>query len=397
MGNEQYTQFNCYSILSIKITATPNEIKSAYRKTSLKTHPDVGGSSAEQAKVNLAYEILSDPIQRQAHDIYWKAANGGSSKKNDPEKPAQKSTGAERPSKKHSSTTESLSAFRKKLEQTIQARKAAVWVDIGARVENKASQFERQLGEARRIFFYLLAASATAGLFADHAPILWLISAGLGSLGLLKLKGAELQGKKKFPLFGTDAAELKKHAESTAAKQCHDEACRYDRYLADFASIVETAARPSSFDDSEIHVARRITVALFLMGYVPSHYDSDSRTILFTDKDENLMVRFRHRAGSAINISYVERLRALMQMHSAKHGILFCSPGLSGNAAQFAQRQGIKSYSLERMNAWIDKILPSNYSGPSGDILANLDQLKSFLSDIVPKVGYSPRRSRRWR
>jgi hypothetical protein len=80
------------------------------------------------------------------------------------------------------------------------------------------------------------------------------------------------------------------------------------------------------------------------MGYTPSQYDNEMRTLLLTDGDEKLVVRFRHRAGPAINITYVERLQALMSIHKASHGMLFCSPGLSGNAAQYATQHGIKWY-----------------------------------------------------
>src|SRR2546421_641870 len=50
MRNEQYKQFNCYSVLSIEFSATPNEVKSAWRKVSLKTHPDRGGSKEEKGR-----------------------------------------------------------------------------------------------------------------------------------------------------------------------------------------------------------------------------------------------------------------------------------------------------------------------------------------------------------
>jgi curved DNA-binding protein len=70
MRNEQYKQFNCYKILGLAQNATPQEIYHAYKQASLRSHPDRGGSHDEMVKVNLAHEILSNPIERQAHDIY---------------------------------------------------------------------------------------------------------------------------------------------------------------------------------------------------------------------------------------------------------------------------------------------------------------------------------------
>ena len=70
-SKQQYKQFNCYQILNVPPTATPQEIKSGYKKASLQHHPDTGGSHDVQVNIILAYEVLSDPIQRQAHDTYY--------------------------------------------------------------------------------------------------------------------------------------------------------------------------------------------------------------------------------------------------------------------------------------------------------------------------------------
>lgn len=394
MRNEQYKQFNCYSILAVQFNATPGEIKAAWKKISLRTHPDLGGSNAEQAKVNLAYEVLSDPIQRQVHDIYWRSSTSSTTGQK-----ARHANAAQKPSAHHASAgKEALATFRKRLEQAIQAKKATIWSGLAARVQEKTAHLQQQLGKAKERFFYEVGIGLILGLIAMHIPIVWIAVIWLGSMAFSKLKGVDVHGKK-FSIFDNNTERLGKHAENLAAKQCHDEANRFDRYITDFAAILELAMRSSSFDDSELQVARRIAVSLFLMGYTPSYYDSESRAILFADGDEKLVVRFRHRTGSAINITYVEKLHTLMQRHKAEGGILFCSPGLSGNAAKYAQRHGIKWYTLESMNAWIDEILPSDYSGPGGDILENLQKLTDFLAQITPKVGrshYRPRRYRRY-
>jgi len=58
-----------YNILDIDKHASKETIKKAYRKASLKHHPDRGGDSEEFKKINRAYEILSDPIKKREYDM----------------------------------------------------------------------------------------------------------------------------------------------------------------------------------------------------------------------------------------------------------------------------------------------------------------------------------------
>lgn len=63
-----------YKILNIKKSASQEDIKKAFRKASLKHHPDRGGNAEEFKKANRAYEILSDPIKKREYD-YKKNSN----------------------------------------------------------------------------------------------------------------------------------------------------------------------------------------------------------------------------------------------------------------------------------------------------------------------------------
>lgn len=57
-----------YKRLKCARTATPEVIKAAYRKAAMKHHPDKGGKPEEFAKVQFAYDVLSDPDRRKLYD-----------------------------------------------------------------------------------------------------------------------------------------------------------------------------------------------------------------------------------------------------------------------------------------------------------------------------------------
>lgn len=76
---------NYYSLLSVSKTCTPEELKKSYRKIALRLHPDRNLGMEEDAtvlfaKVQAAYDILSDPQERAYYDQYGsRRGPGGSS------------------------------------------------------------------------------------------------------------------------------------------------------------------------------------------------------------------------------------------------------------------------------------------------------------------------------
>lgn len=66
-----------YQLLGISKTASPAEIKKAYRKLALKYHPDKteGDKALEDKfkKISEAYAVLSDPKKKEQYDTYGSA------------------------------------------------------------------------------------------------------------------------------------------------------------------------------------------------------------------------------------------------------------------------------------------------------------------------------------
>jgi DnaJ-class molecular chaperone len=58
-----------YNVLGLNKTASKEDIRKAYKKLSMKHHPDRGGDESTFKKVNEAYQTLSDDNKRQMYDM----------------------------------------------------------------------------------------------------------------------------------------------------------------------------------------------------------------------------------------------------------------------------------------------------------------------------------------
>jgi len=68
-----------YEVLGVERNATPEEIKKAYRKLARELHPDVNPSADASERFKLvthAYDVLSDPNERQQYDLGPQAGFG---------------------------------------------------------------------------------------------------------------------------------------------------------------------------------------------------------------------------------------------------------------------------------------------------------------------------------
>ncbi len=59
-----------YTVLGIQSSASPEEIRVAFKRGALATHPDKGGSATGFQQAMAAFETLADPQRRAKHDQY---------------------------------------------------------------------------------------------------------------------------------------------------------------------------------------------------------------------------------------------------------------------------------------------------------------------------------------
>ena len=73
-----------YQTLGVAKTATPDEIKKAYRKLASQHHPDKGGDPEMFKQISSAADTLCDPEKRKLYDQYGKEGveNGGGGGRN---------------------------------------------------------------------------------------------------------------------------------------------------------------------------------------------------------------------------------------------------------------------------------------------------------------------------
>jgi len=513
MSND-YKDFDCYKILDIPQTASPQEIRHAYLKKSKEHHPDVGGSNEQQVKINLAYAILSDPLAREQHDRYWSNlydTHFTTPKAN--RTTSDSKTGYDKRQKTRESSVQQLfTKVAKIFDQTLASLKLEKdrWVkekissyeekvykwkqEQEAQFQQKVSAFEERFKKLReeqlRLFnqqvarynslhaqntrlrkklFYAAVILSEVSLLAIILPFavllfsfesIFLLFAIMGAIAMIgvtvlcwlwyattkwllvgingiAITDSEWRKKirsilvekysnkyiivesQKIAINAPDGIEKirsisqahlasqkiairnheilysatdwrhiimgianqegddKFHSEESNVKTNKE---KFLRYVAEIADIVE---REITLDTSEEQAARRIAITFFMMGYYPILYDGQTRVFIFSDGDEKIVIRFRHRAGAPTNISYVKDMVKTMAFNHSNKGFLFCTPGLSQNAAKFANINGIKWYSLETMNEWIDHVLASDYSGPTGDILQNTERMVNFLRHIA--------------
>jgi molecular chaperone DnaJ len=67
-----------YEVLGVGKSASPDEIKKAFRRLAVQHHPDRGGDEEKFKELNEAYEVLKDDGKRKRYDQFGHAGVGSS-------------------------------------------------------------------------------------------------------------------------------------------------------------------------------------------------------------------------------------------------------------------------------------------------------------------------------
>jgi curved DNA-binding protein CbpA len=426
------TLFNCYEVLKAKTDSEYNEIKSAFRALSKQAHPDItpDGSAEEQIRLNLAYEILMDPVLRIEHDRFWiKAGSRNDSRKpresdlwketgaglhtgSPAEKKSRNSRSAEHDGRARFTRSNSARTRTGDMNETNEKKEPAgtravptSYETVIARVrkairekenEIESSRNERkkklisgftELFKKKRFLFVIksvfVIASISGGIFF---PLFFLFSLLLAAVLLVPDARVHVEYDSIFVL----ALHWKKRIERAVKIKVDFSIAKERDSLSGYTKILklmkEEVTRGSRERDNETAVAGRLALAFFFMGYVPADYEPKTRTIRFTVSSDTVLVRYRHRAGTATNIAYVKKLADSMHSEGATSGFIFSSPGLSGKALLFAKNHNIASYTLKEMNDWMRNVYASGHSGPADSILDALDTLSAFIRGLAGAV-----------
>ncbi len=101
---------NYYAILGVLPSSSAAEIRASYRQLSKRFHPDVpGGNGGFFARINEAYEVLSQPKSRKTYDKAWRTPGSSAAKRSKPSSPAggKAATSAARPAAARSAAVRS--------------------------------------------------------------------------------------------------------------------------------------------------------------------------------------------------------------------------------------------------------------------------------------------------
>ncbi|HOT44885.1 MAG TPA: DnaJ domain-containing protein [Spirochaetota bacterium] len=361
-----------YELLGISRESSLREIKTAFRKISLTTHPDRGGSNEAQALINHAYEILSDPARRRRYDGALSATAGKSAVRQ------QRSGQAgewEKSFRKHGKTKN----IRDRVREEVNRRSEEIRAGFTGSVD---AEFADACGSYKKIRGRFIMAAVSAGVFLASGflyPFLW---AGAAAAGYALYRHARFgAGDDAFFILNPEWRPiLKRRARKKAALEAEASRARLEELPETVDRLFAVLRRASVARDDEGTVFYRIMVHFFMLGYGPFSHDAGERIAVVSSGDERIAVRYRHRTGATANAAFVKRLRNYMEENHIRKGFLYASPGLSKNAARLAGSFGIVHYTTGDLNAWISGTPSGHYPGPAGDIIEQIDSFMKFLS-----------------
>lgn len=360
-----------YELLGIPRNSTLREIKNAFRKISLKTHPDRGGSNEAQALINRAYEILSDPVRRRRYD----AALSAPGEKHSVKQRRPGGTGEwERSFRKHRPNKN----IRERVREEVNRRSEEIRSGLSRRVD---AAYADALGEFKKIRGRFIIAAAVACVFLVAGfmhPLLW---AGTAAAGYALYRNARYgSGDDVFFVMNPEGSSMiKRRVRKKVALEAESMRARLEELTETVNRLFTDLRRSTLVRDDERTVFHRMMVHFFLLGYRPVSHDAGERIAVVSSADERIAVRYRHRTGAPANAAFIKKLHDFMGEAGIRKGFLYSSPGLSTNAAKLAGKFGIVLYTARDLNAWIGGTPSGHYPGPEKDIIRHIESFMEFF------------------
>jgi curved DNA-binding protein CbpA len=369
---DKHHDIDYYALLGVSHGSSIQEIKSAFRKLSMKTHPDRGGSNEAQARINFAYKILSDPILRRRYDETRPTGRAPAH-----EKPRYRSKRAEEWERSFRKTRVKKN-IKERVREEIKKRSEEIGSGYGARVDALFTDACRAFTRTRGRFI-VFASAALIFLAAGLAyPVLW---AGVLVSGFAATRNSRYGNDDDtvFVLHPEWRYVLKKHAKKRVRRENDARRARLDEISDYVIRLLSDVRKSSGAKDDEQSVLRRMLIHFFLLGYAPVSHDENARIVTLRGGDDTIALRYRHRSGGPVNAAFVKKLHEYMSANGIQKGFLFAATGLSKNAAVFADDHAIAHYTIREMNAWIGRTALSDYPGPWDDIIGRIDSFMKFI------------------
>lgn len=388
MTVKSWTQFNSYEVLGVAPGASEAEIRTAFKHASRQAHPDRGGSHDAQVRVNLAYEILTDPETRSKHDRHWKLGGHASG----PILPfftgedAVRNlwTGAGGGSRKLADGKGSSGLVRR-VKERITKDRDRITLDRDNRKAILLDEFEKKLQKARLEALVLALVIGVSGLVGSVYPIGFLGVAGFGVLLGRRLTGVAIHAESEFQVQVLDPMarqSLEQHADRLAQESVARDRERLEVHFAALEQLGKLITTATKASDSEGQVLRRLLAVLFVLGLMPSRHDPSAQRVILQGEGEWAALFYRHSGTQQLAVATVEKIIAARASVNAQGAFLYNLGGLSQKAAERAESAYIRWVGMRELNQWARQVWVSENGGPSGDILQRLAELKSFLDSL---------------
>lgn len=378
MPADAWTQFDCYALLDIPPEATPEQIRAAYRNASRRAHPDRGGSHEAQLRLNAAVAVLTDPVQRHAHDLFWQLSRTLPPAAPPPPEAVERLWNRAVYGAGRIADGSGATGFARLVRERIERDRQRLLADQESRRLALTQEYRQALNRARReAALLLLGLTVTAGASRSFPPLAAVAGALAWPLAL-RCYGVRIGERRVSALDPGADAVCRDGARRHAAATCVRDAACLDVHFAALDELERLALTPTGPGDPETQVVRRLSLAFFLLGCLPRAYDPDDGLLFVSYGADRLLVRLRHRSGPALGPAFVQKTARLCTRHKAQTAYLFSTPGLSARAIAAAEAAEIRWFDREGMNAWIPSLWRTA-AGPPGDLLEHLIGLQPLL------------------